>query len=151
MKTNLSARLRVGYASGGMATGSFGTVPGLLLLQKFAPIGGREPALDQLDAVVTRPVTRTRLLLTSAAIAAAGFAIALGVSALLAALKAARTNPALGVDVPGALAKILAPVQVSDWVRVAAFGVVGLVSGLAAAAFLVARHGVRREGASARD
>jgi len=32
VKTNLSARLRVGYASGGMATGSFGTVPGLLLL-----------------------------------------------------------------------------------------------------------------------
>ena len=28
----LSARLRVGYASGGMATGAFGTVPGLLLL-----------------------------------------------------------------------------------------------------------------------
>jgi GPH family glycoside/pentoside/hexuronide:cation symporter len=32
VKTNLSARLRVGYASGGIATGSFGTVPGLLLL-----------------------------------------------------------------------------------------------------------------------
>ncbi len=30
--TALSARLRVGYASGGIATGAFGTVPGLLLL-----------------------------------------------------------------------------------------------------------------------
>ncbi len=30
--TGLSARLRVGYASGGIATGAFGTVPGLLLL-----------------------------------------------------------------------------------------------------------------------
>ena len=30
--TTLSRRLRVGYAAGGVATGSFGTVPGLLLL-----------------------------------------------------------------------------------------------------------------------
>jgi glycoside/pentoside/hexuronide:cation symporter, GPH family len=30
--TTLSARLRVGYASGGIATGAFGTVPGPLLL-----------------------------------------------------------------------------------------------------------------------
>jgi GPH family glycoside/pentoside/hexuronide:cation symporter len=30
--TTLSRRLRVGYASGGIATGAFGTVPGLLLL-----------------------------------------------------------------------------------------------------------------------
>ena len=32
MATTLSRRLRVGYATGGVATGSFGTVPGLLLL-----------------------------------------------------------------------------------------------------------------------
>lgn len=32
MGTGLSRRLRVGYALGGVATGSFGTVPGLLLL-----------------------------------------------------------------------------------------------------------------------
>ena len=76
---------------------------------------------------------------------AAGFATALGVSALLAALKAARTHPELGVDFPGALERMLAPVQASEWVRLVAFAVVGLVSGTAAAAFLVARHGVRRE------
>ncbi len=120
------------------------SIPGLLLLQRFAPLGGREPALDALEPAVTRPVTRARLLLTSAGVALAGFAIAVGVAALLAALKAARTDPALGVDLSGALGRILAPAQVSDWVRIAAFGVVGLVSGMAAAAFLVARHGVRK-------
>jgi PAT family beta-lactamase induction signal transducer AmpG len=122
------------------------SIPGLLLLQRFAPLGGREPALDELETVVSRPVTPVRLVLTSVGVAVVGFAAALGVSALLAALKAARTNPALGVDFAGSLGRILAPAQVSDWVRVAAFGVVGLVSGLAAAAFLVARHGVRRRG-----
>ncbi len=120
------------------------SIPGLLLLQRFAPIGGREPALDALEAVATRPVSRARLVLTSAVLAIAGFASALGLSALLAALKAARSHPGLGVDYAGALGRILAPVQVSDWVRLGAFGVVGLVSGTAAAAFLVARHGMRR-------
>ena len=122
------------------------SIPGLLLLQRFAPLGGREPALDELETVVSRPVTPVRLVLTSLGVAVVGFAAALGVSALLAALKAARANPALGVDLAGSLGRILAPAQVSDWIRVAAFGVVGLVSGLAAAAFLVARHGVRRSG-----
>ena len=120
------------------------SIPGLLLLQRFAPIGGREPALDELEAVAGLPATRARLVLTSATVAIAGFAAALGLSALLMALKAARAHPELGVDYSGALARIFAPVQVSDWARLGTFAVVGLVSGAAAAAFLVARHGVRR-------
>jgi PAT family beta-lactamase induction signal transducer AmpG len=120
------------------------SIPGLLLLQRFAPIGGREPALDQLEAVAARPVTRARLVVTSAAVAIGGFGAALGLSALLTALKAVRVHPELGVDYSGALGRILAPAQVSDWVRLGAFGVIGLVSGAAAGAFLVARHGVRR-------
>ncbi len=123
------------------------SAPGLLLLQRFAPIGGREPALDALEAVAARPVTRVRLVLTSAAVAVAGFAAALGVSTLLAALKAARGNARLGVDYAGALERILSPAQPSDWVRLGAFGVIGLVAGACAAAFLVARHGLRRDAA----
>jgi hypothetical protein len=78
--------------------------------------------------------------------AAIGSVVAFSVSALLAALKAARANPQLGVDWSGSLGRILSPAQASDWIRLGAFGVVGLVSGAAAAAFLVARHGVRRAG-----
>ena len=121
------------------------SVPGLLLLQQFAPLGGREPALDALEPIATRPVSRARLAVSGLATAAVGSLVALSVSALLAALKAARVRPELGVDFSGALGRILAPSQASDWMRLGAFAVVGLVSGAAAAAFLVARHGVRRD------
>jgi PAT family beta-lactamase induction signal transducer AmpG len=122
------------------------SIPGLVLLQQFAPLGGREPALDALEPIATRPVTRARLAVSGLLAAAIGSVVAFSVSALLAALKAARANPQLGVDWSGSLGRILSPAQASDWIRLGAFGVVGLVSGAAAAAFLVARHGVRRAG-----
>ncbi len=96
------------------------SVPGLLLLQKFAPLGGREPALDQLEAVVTRPVTRARLFLTSAAIAVGRLRD-----------RARRLGAARGAEggarEPGARRGLLREPsrrssrrsQVSDWIRVA--------------------------------
>ncbi len=91
----------------------------------------------------SRPVTRGRIAAVSVAIAAAGCLAAVSVSALLAALKAARVHPENGVDYAGALHGLLTPVSVADWVRLAALAVVGIVSGAGAGAFLVARHGVR--------
>jgi PAT family beta-lactamase induction signal transducer AmpG len=119
------------------------SIPGLLLLERFAPLGGREPELETLDRVDSRPVTRGRIAAVGVAVAVAGCLAALAVSALLAALKAARVHPDGGVDYVGALRGLLAPASVADWVRLAAFAVVGLVSGAGAGAFLVARHGVR--------
>ena len=121
------------------------SIPGLLLLQRFAPLGGREPELDSLERVEARPISRGRLVGASVGAAIAGFAVALTFSALLSTLKAARLHPGAAFDYAAALRSCLAPVQVADWVRLAAFGVVGLVSGLAAGAFLMARHGVERE------
>jgi PAT family beta-lactamase induction signal transducer AmpG len=120
------------------------SIPGLILLQQFAPLGGREPALDALERIEASPTTRRRLLGSGVVAAAIGSGVALTISALLAALKAARLSPGTGVDFAGALARILAPASVSDWLRLAGLGVVGLVSGLGAAAFLLARHGLER-------
>ena len=120
------------------------SIPGLILLQQFAPLGGREPRLDALERMEARPVSRARLASTGVVSAAAGFGIALGTSALLAALKAARLDPGKGVDLATALTRALSPSTTSDWVRLGGLGVVGLVAGGGAAAFLAARHGVRR-------
>ena len=120
------------------------SIPGLLLLQQFAPLGGREPALDALERIEERPVTRGRLVGSSLVAAVAGFSVALSVSALLAAMKAARLAPGAGVDFAGALERILSPSAASDWVRLSGLGVVGLVIGVGTAAFLLARHGVER-------
>ncbi len=45
MPTALSPRLRLGYASGGVATGAFGTVPGLLLLPYLTDTLGVSPVV----------------------------------------------------------------------------------------------------------
>jgi GPH family glycoside/pentoside/hexuronide:cation symporter len=62
--TALSARLRVGYASGGIATGAFGTVPGLLLLPYLtdslgisALLAGLVVFLPKAWDVVLNPIT----------------------------------------------------------------------------------------------
>jgi MFS transporter, PAT family, beta-lactamase induction signal transducer AmpG len=120
------------------------SIPGLILLQQFAPLGGREPALEALERIEASPITRRRLLGSGIVAAAIGSGVALTISALLSALKAARLSPGTGVDFAGALARILAPASVSDWLRLAGLGIVGLVSGLGAAAFLLARHGLER-------
>ena len=120
------------------------SIPGLILLQQFAPLGGREPRLDALERMEARPVSRARLAVTGVVSAAAGFGIALGTSALLAALKAARLDPGKGVDLATALTRALSPSTTSDWVRLGGLGVIGLVAGGGAAAFRAARHGVQR-------
>lgn len=118
------------------------SIPGLILLQQFAPIGGREPALDDLERIETSPITKARLAGTALGVAVAGFAAALATSALLGALKAARGKSGAAVDFAGSLARILAPAAAADWLRLASLAVVGLVLGAGAAAFLLARHGV---------
>lgn len=124
------------------------SIPGLLLLQQFAPVGGREPRLDALDRIEARPVSRTRFASVAAGAALAGFAVAVAISATLGALKAARLSPGRGVEFGAALVRTLSPAAASDWVRLAGLGVVGLVVGAGAAAFMAARFGVRgaREG-----
>jgi MFS transporter, PAT family, beta-lactamase induction signal transducer AmpG len=119
------------------------SIPGLVLLQRFAPLGRREPALDALEPVEARPVSRGTAFAVGAAWAGIGFAFAFGLSALLTALKAARGSAGSSPDVAAAAAKILSPALTSDWVRLAGLVVVGLVVGLAAGAFVVARHGLR--------
>ena len=122
------------------------SIPGLFLLHRFAPLREREPALESLERAASTPVTRARLVGTSLTIAAAGFLGALAVAALLAALKAARLHPEAGVDLAGALLRTLSPSAASDWARLAGLSVVGLLFGAGAAAFLLARHGVRPRG-----
>ena len=121
------------------------SIPGLLLLQRFAPLGGREPALEALEPAVSTPVTRARLATTGVVAAVLGFAAALGVTALLTALKAARLKPEEGVAFVSALLRILSPVSPGDWSRVAGLAVVGLLAGAGSAAFLVARHGLKAD------
>src|SRR5262249_14392693 len=116
------------------------SVPGLVLLQLFVPFRAREPSLEEEGRIEPRPITRARLILTSLVWGLLGAATALLSSALLAALKTARGKPGMSLDLRTTLLRPFAPAAPSDWLRLAAFGVVGLVAAGAAAAFLAARR-----------
>jgi len=117
------------------------SAPGLVLLHKFAPLSAPEPELDAEARVPAMPVSRRRLGATGLTWAAGGFLVSAAVSALLAALKAARTAGAT-FDYGSALRRLFSPASPSDWIRIDSLAVVGLLAGAAAAAFLAARHGV---------
>ncbi|MEP7131886.1 MAG: MFS transporter [Acidobacteriota bacterium] len=118
------------------------SVPGLVLLSRFAPIGEREPDLDVEDLTPAAPVTRRRLTAVSVAAGVAGWLGAISLSALLAALKQMRAHPGARFPFAGELAKILSPQTTSDWLRLIGPLAVGLVVALGAAALVAARRGL---------
>ena len=125
------------------------SVPGLLLLRRFAPIGAREADLDVVDETAPRPVSRARLIATSVAVGAAGFLAAIFVSAGLAALKASRLHPGAPIDFGSEIAALVSPARTGEWIRLAGPIVAGALFGLAAAALIAARRGVLPSGRSA--
>jgi PAT family beta-lactamase induction signal transducer AmpG len=118
------------------------SLPGLLLLHRFAPFGKWEPDLEAGIEAERRPLRRASLLLSGLAVGATGLVTGLLISALLAALKAARAHPGAPLAVASQLARLLTPGAPSDWLRLAGPLCFGFVCGLAAAALIAARHGV---------
>jgi MFS transporter, PAT family, beta-lactamase induction signal transducer AmpG len=124
----------------------FASIPGLLLLQRFAPIGSREPELEAAEEVERKPVNRRRLLLSGAVAGVVGFAGGTATSALLAALKQMRAHPGSPFGFREELAGLLAPSNAAGWLRLAGPAVLGIVVALAAGALLAARRGIAVSG-----
>jgi PAT family beta-lactamase induction signal transducer AmpG len=119
------------------------SIPGMLLLHRFAPFGVWEPNLEVGREARPFPVSRWRLLGSSLAVAAAGLLLGLATSSLLAALKAVRSRPGSPFSLEPQLLRLLSPASASDWLRLAGPLVFGAFCGLAAAALTAARRGVR--------
>jgi MFS transporter, PAT family, beta-lactamase induction signal transducer AmpG len=124
------------------------SIPGLLLLHRFAPFGVWEPNLEAEEEARRAPVGRARLLASSVGVGLMAALFGLATSSLLAALKAARGRP--GGFAPFGfvpeLARLLSPVSASDWLRLAGPLIFGVVCGLAAGALTAARRGVHLGG-----
>jgi PAT family beta-lactamase induction signal transducer AmpG len=118
------------------------SIPGLLLLHRFAPFGVAEPDMEAGPETPRRPVSLWRLLVSSLAVGAAGLLTGLATSALLAGLKAARARPGAPLQFESQFLKLLSPASASDWLRLAGPLCFGLLCGLAAAALIAARRGV---------
>ena len=124
--------------------------PGLLLLQRFAPLGVREPVFTVETAVARRRMTGRQIAWRGAfgavvtAVVGGAWMIGLG------AIKAYRANAAAGWDFGAAATAFFRPATVGGWTQLVAVVVVGLLGGLGTAALLTARHGERAsDGAAA--
>ena len=107
-------------------------VPGLLMLHRFAPFGLREPEFETDGARAGAPTS---------GLLGPGFAAAVGLTvvtvflvALLNAMQAVRTSPALPFDLGGALWRVAIPVEIGGWVQLAGIVSFALVGGMFIAA-----------------
>ena len=123
-------------------------VPGLVMLQRFVPLGTREPVLDmeERDAAAAAsegrgalgpPKSFVRRALTGAA---GGFIFGILYTATLAALKAMRATPGAGFAFGEALRRVLLPQTLGDAVTLAGVVVFAALCGLTAIAFAAARR-----------
>jgi PAT family beta-lactamase induction signal transducer AmpG len=125
-------------------------VPGLVMLQRFVPLGTREPTfgLEEREAAVAHadlgpPRSLARRALTGAA---GGLVFGLLYGACLNALKGMRSSPGGRFDLGAALQRYFAPSAPGDWIGLIGVLIFAVVCGLVAVAFAAAR----REGRNVR-
>jgi MFS transporter, PAT family, beta-lactamase induction signal transducer AmpG len=122
-------------------------IPGMVMLQRFAPWRQREIPEDPLehlpDQVGGRPLSWAGLGLRAALGGLLGAAVGLLAIATLAALKSSRQGGTF--DLGGALGAVLSPQRAMDYVDLAGAAILGGVSALSVAGYLAARRAAGRE------
>jgi PAT family beta-lactamase induction signal transducer AmpG len=117
-------------------------VPGLAMLQRFAPWGVREPEFHVAPQRPGAPVARRAVFASAAAAALLAWTAGLVALASLAAIKAFRAGQEFALAAH--LRPLVAPRGVGDWVAAAGLLALAAATALATAATLVARRGIRR-------
>lgn len=113
-------------------------IPGLLMLQRFAPMGVREPELDVMAPIQARLVSVCSLIRRGLAGGLIGFVIAMLTVTLLEAFKHQHRSQQ-GVDLLALLITVLAPSTLGDCIRLVGITLFGVIIGLATAATAAAR------------
>lgn len=126
----------------------FAAIPGLVMLQRFVPLGSREPVFREEPPSPKRALSRRELVGRALLGGLSGILLAALYSTAMNALRAMRMKPGLGPG-PGFslvphLQRLIAPETAGDWTTVLGILVFGAVCGLAAAALAVARRGIAR-------
>ncbi len=116
-------------------------VPGMILLQRFAPLGVRDPVFTVEEVRVRRRLSRGELSARGVLGGVAGTVFAaLGV-ALLGALGSLRDHPSAGFDLFARLADLVRPAGIGGWLQALGVLTFGVIAGLMTAAVYAARHG----------
>jgi len=122
-------------------------IPGLVLLQRFVPLGVREPHFTVREPVSCRPLSSRQLMTRGLLGGVTGFILMVLITAGLALLGA---TPGTPLDMTDTLAGVLLPQAVGGWLTLAGLLLLGTVIGLGTAAVSAARHGAA-EGLHAED
>jgi PAT family beta-lactamase induction signal transducer AmpG len=121
-------------------------IPGLLLLQRFAPLGMRDPTFDATSPVrASRPLRAGELAL-SGILAGIAATVASGlVVAFTTAAAAARKSPTHEFDLGTSIHALTHPSSAQDWTALVGVILAGVVTGLLTAAVRAVRSGAARE------
>lgn len=114
-------------------------IPGMLMLQRFSPLGRREPEIQQLAELEPRVITRMELLRRAVVGGLVGFAIAALSVALLDAFK--HQKAAASFDLLTPLMTLFTPADISGWVSLFGATLFSIVIALVTAATAAARSG----------
>ena len=122
----------------------FCAIPGLLTLQRFAPLGAREIRTASATSSVTKPaLSPAGLIARGVAGCAIGVAFATLVMTTLHLIKSAQAWQAS--EFGRQWLSLFAPLTLEDWFGLCGFVAFGLVAGFAAAAYAAAQHGPQGE------
>lgn len=114
-------------------------IPGLVMLQRFSPLGVRDPNLDVIAEIAPQPLARGGVVLRAVIGGGAGFGVAIACIALLDAVKRLHVAPNESFDFFAPLAALFAPANVSGWVTLFGAALFAVIVALVTAATVVAR------------
>lgn len=116
-------------------------LPGMAMLQRFSPLGVREPNIDMKAKPISHPIGRRGLSARAIVGGIVGLLCGVLTSALLGAMKSYHRAPESGFDILTPLAALLNPHGISGWVQLVGILMFSLVIALATAATAAARSG----------
>ena len=116
-------------------------IPGMVMLARFVPWGVRDVEFDVLAPPRGRPLSRRGLAARAGLGTAVALVAGLGAVALAGGLSSVRAGR--GFSVLPALVAVLRPSGIAEWTTTAGIVVLAGLSGLATAATLAARRGVK--------
>ncbi len=120
-------------------------VPGMVLLQRFAPLGVRDPVFTVEPPHDRRPLTGRELAWRGLC----GGAVCLFAGALcvasMAALRHMRAGPGAPFDLAGSLISLACPATLGEWLQSSGLLVFAVAAGLGTAAVYAVRHGAAGE------
>ncbi len=114
-------------------------IPGLIMLQRFSPLGTREPNIEALATTPARALTLRALVARSLGTGLAAFAVAVMCFAVLGAVGTMRHGMTNTFNLTASLATLLYPRQVGSWIELFAIALFSVMCALGVAAILVAR------------